>query len=337
MNEALNAVQAADGYTDALTLGPLPATNVDGADVTIQGAAVLAQVFRKSLQGEQAQDDREYLFLPGSRHLANIAGLRFRNAVAGIPAIVTASLTGPDIPLIGPIFGDIPIVGAPLLLPQQVPLDAGGNAVNFFSGVPPTGYSGLLVMVDTGTAGPVWMRVGATVPGFVNTRQNIYLPAVTRSFFVLNLPAATVGVDFVAGNPNHNQMQLGVWPTNLPPGTYLPPTLTNVANPVLYHADGLSVANGVTFVDMAQPYFGPAKINGAAGPFTGGTVQVLINLLDQTGARIGFEGANQQTAFGTETDVFLVPGRHQIEWINTTGAAQTTSLSIIGQYSGWTP
>lgn len=334
MNEAIAAVICADTYTDALTLGPFP-TIADSVDVTVQAAGVFAQLFRNVDTGVQSLGDREYLLLPGSRTINNVTGIRFRNQIPGVPAIVTASLGGPDLPQIGPIFADTPLVGAPLFVPQQVKLDGGGTATPF-TGIPPAGYGALLIYAQApGGATPAWLFVENQLPGGIVQRQQAYLsigPGLgIPSYWVVTVPAATISVGFLLGVPN-TSISLGVWPTNLAPGTYLPPIAGLSPSPVLYLADGLVIPNGVTLFDVNRFFVGPGKVVLAGGTIA--NVSVMVNLLDTGGNRLGFEFRAPLTD-GVQ-DILLNPGRHQIEWINTTGVNQTVSAAIIGQYGGLT-
>lgn len=358
MNEAIAAAVCQDNYADALTLGPFPAENVDGADVTVQGAGVLAQLFRKSLLGEQSADDREYLLLPGSRHLSNIAGVKFRNQFAGVPAVITASLTGPDIPLVGPVFADVPAVGAPLFVPQSVPLTAGVSpALGPFP--LPSSYGAVLVMVDVGNAvGPLWMNVRGTPSGFPAAGINsFYLlddsafggaAGVGRSFFVVEIAGGVVQVDFdhgnVAGRPINS---VGIWPTNLPPGTYVPPFNGNMPNSNLSlgtstGGTGLSVAaaGGNITADL-NPFYGSATLSywfNAVAANEKAVFQVFA--IDKLGAivhEIFRDDLNSDSArvINGRSDIWLPPGHSQVVMTNNTAAgARLLSFVAIGHYGG---
>lgn len=118
----LTQAVCADQYGAALTLGPLPDV-VDGIDLQVERADVMFQVARGSGSDVSWLESREYQMRPGSRFVGNVAGIRFRNATAGAAAIVTAAVTGPDEPRLGPV---IPLpatgIGDPLLQLNSLPV-----------------------------------------------------------------------------------------------------------------------------------------------------------------------------------------------------------------------
>lgn len=78
--------QTADGYTDALTLGPT--TQIETIQFTVANATVLAQVWRLNKAGKAILDRTEIPFAPGQWGLEGICGIRFRSAFTGGSAIV---------------------------------------------------------------------------------------------------------------------------------------------------------------------------------------------------------------------------------------------------------
>jgi hypothetical protein len=124
VNEILVDALVGDTYTDALTLGPEPGV-MDGCDITIERADVLMQ-FAVGDTGDVYWQDHEYPMRPGTRHVNEVCGVRFRNKQSGAAAILNAALTGPGQPRLDPI---IPLpatgIGDPL-----VSVQSGGNAFN---------------------------------------------------------------------------------------------------------------------------------------------------------------------------------------------------------------
>lgn len=335
MNEQLFGQVSGDDYTDALTLGPVPRV-MDGLDLTVQAGDVFAQFARKVDTGVQPWDDREYLLHPGSRHVDNVCGARFRSAVSGVPALITASLTGPDQPQIGPIFGDSPLVGPALLLPTDLKPDASGGIVGF-SGLPPSGYSAVLIYVNNTLPGgrDVWvfleadLSVGVPGVGPIPIQEQLFFPLGSKGYFVLGLPASTISIGLAHGTINA-PIEVGVWPTNLAPGFYLPavgaPLFNQVPTPVI--APGPAVVT-----DLATPYFGPANLvilNNSAQAFL-----VELASFDPTGAQVAVLFlANLPANSNINQPIWLPPGRNKVVIQNVGAANAQIDVAIVGQYAG---
>jgi hypothetical protein len=342
VNEQLAAVITQSSYTDPVTLGPEPGV-MAGLDLTVQAADVYAQFARSVATGVQPWDDREYLLHPGARSVENVCGARFRSAVAAVPAIVTASLRGPDSPQIGQIFDSQPLVGPALLLPQplklvQIPTPPFDGLAAVFNGVPPSGYTGVLVYLTT--ANPVWLVVTsllADVNGNLRAlSQRIFVPANGTFYGVLGVAASQLAITLANGVVGDTPT-VGVWPTNLPPGVYnLPPSEV-----LLNLHPSTAIANGGSqSVDLAA-YFGTAHfhfLNLNAGPWL-----VIVSSSDSAGAFLGerarfvIPAAAGAVNGVLDFDVRLAPGRNQLGLFNQSGIAGNTSLfdvTVTGQSAG---
>lgn len=190
LNYILTEVLAADTYGPAATLGPI-ADVIDGIDVRVERADAIFQVAKGGSSDLSWLESREYTMRPGSRFIGNIGGIRFRNAVAGAQALITAAVTGPDEPRIGPL---IPLpatgIGNPLLQLESLPA-AGATFGPFDVGDWPALFLGALAL-DTGQG----IRLSALYPAVFPAGLTLGAYEVTRSLDVLNTPA-----HYTAGPP----------------------------------------------------------------------------------------------------------------------------------------
>lgn len=92
----LDKTNAADGYTDPLTLGP--DFRVTKALIVVQNNDAFMQFAQGDVGNWHWADEREWRATPQSLLVSNIIGVRFRNAAPGQVAVVTASLLEPDGP-----------------------------------------------------------------------------------------------------------------------------------------------------------------------------------------------------------------------------------------------
>lgn len=78
-----------DTYVDALTLGP--SAHIKYVAFTVNNANVLLQVSKLGRNMKPYWDLEEALFNPGQWSYEDICGIRFRSAVPGVVAVVTAT------------------------------------------------------------------------------------------------------------------------------------------------------------------------------------------------------------------------------------------------------
>jgi hypothetical protein len=91
----LNNVATSDGYTDALTLGPVPTT--EKIVYLVANAAAVVQVIPKGATIGAWSD--EMLISPQAAEFTRVEAIRFRSAVPGAPARVIAQLIEPRDPV----------------------------------------------------------------------------------------------------------------------------------------------------------------------------------------------------------------------------------------------
>lgn len=91
-------VTTGNGYTDACTLED---ANAIAATYVVANAAVVAQFRPKRTDGSLAPYGPELLLSPQSNNMVGVAGMRFRSAVAGVPAQIIAAMYDRDDPLPG--------------------------------------------------------------------------------------------------------------------------------------------------------------------------------------------------------------------------------------------
>jgi hypothetical protein len=153
----LNNVTTGDAYTPALTLGP--AWPCNQITFLVANAPVFVQLADKSHSGSESPWGDEILVPPSTGTYTNITGIRFRSAVAGVPAQIVAQLVLPEDPL--PV-GSNPYTQA--LLPN--------NTVG--------GVSDVNAIGGTATAGLALTGAYQDIPGMVAT----FTPAVASTLLV---------------------------------------------------------------------------------------------------------------------------------------------------------
>lgn len=339
MNEQLAAVVCQDVYADAVTLGPFAGV-MDGLDLGVSGADVLAQFARSVPTGVQPWSDKEYLLHPGSRSIDNVCGARFRNAIAGVPAVVTASLHGSDSPILGPLTPAAAALGPPLFPAQNVALiGVGAGHFTAFTGAPPDGYSGVAVYVKGG-ANQAWLSVEPEIfiGGGFNfvPAQQLFIPGGSSPLgrlFVFPVSTNQLTVELLFGTVG-DVLEIGVWPTNLAPGSYsvAPATALFLEWPTA------ALPIGVTTFDLA-PFFGSASIV-ATSNIVAGSMAFTIQTLDSNGVQIAqplYEITSapvngiQQVA---QADLWLPIGRNQLQIVNNGANGNTGFVSILGKLAG---
>lgn len=93
----ISNLPTADGYTEALTLGPVPTT--EKIVFLIANASVICQVAGSSKAGTIQPWSDEILLAPETAEFQRVQGIRFRSAVPGTPARIIAQLIEPDDPV----------------------------------------------------------------------------------------------------------------------------------------------------------------------------------------------------------------------------------------------
>jgi hypothetical protein len=113
MADYINNVAAGDAYTDDCTLGPDFTTNA--AVITVANNAVLMQFAIGKVGDWRWTDEREFFSIPQSFRVADIIGVKFRNANPGQTARILAVLSGvgdPDFQSGIPFTGTLSASGA---------------------------------------------------------------------------------------------------------------------------------------------------------------------------------------------------------------------------------
>lgn len=319
MNESITAAICQDAYSDALTLGPEPGI-MDGCDITIEAADVLMS-FNIGPNGENYWDSTEYRMRPGTRHVDNVCGVRFRNYVAGGQAQVTAALTGPAKPRLGPIM---PLagegVGDPLVALMALEVDAGEQDFGPFD---VGDWRALLIFLRQTAAGGA--RVQATyilegtdvvipaleVPPGVNESAVLVCENVAQEVKVKVFGAA-VGtiVDVLVAPCGLDGQQIGA----------------GGGTSVLRHDAAHAINAGQTLNLNMRPFLG--KANTVFRGLTGGPYNVQLQILDYTGAVVGIL-VDQEATQGFALEHPIVPSGMSWAVTNTAGAAGTFNLDTV--------
>lgn len=329
MNVQLQDQQVLDEYDPSTTIGPLAGV-MEAADITIRGAAVLATFARKEDTGVQTWEDGiEYLLKPGNRTVSQICGAQFRNAIAGAPALVTASLQGPDVPILGPLQPSDAALGPPLFPPGSLTLiGAGSGHATIFDGEPPDGYSAIAVYVNSrGVSDPVWLSIEPEIfsGGGFNFLPPIHIYILPQTVQLFVFPANTnqLNVELLFGTPGDTYIA-GAWPTNLPPGSYM--AAQNSGSRILHESAGIAGSSQIT-LDLDVPFFGAANLNIINESATN-AINVIIQTEDETPTVQAYSYAKtilQAAAAGQwnteQASVFIPPGRTQVIVDNLGGAA----------------
>lgn len=337
LNYILTEVAAADGYTPAATLGPLPDI-IDGIDIQIERADAVFQIARGSGPELAWLENREYTMRPGTRFIGNVSGIRFRNANAGSPALVTASLTGPDEPRIGP---RIPLpatgVGDPLLQASLATIVSGKILGPFDVGDWPGIILGAQITGGGAGLGARIQAQWATFPGGVNTARSldVLIPAAdiagggaqTGLLVVRNvLPQVSLRIDTsgaVAGN-------VFATPCYLSRNVFAGGSLIVPVGNYLLDAVNVAVNAGATRLFMLPPYPGRIALNfitGASGPYN---VFVFGDDFNDSrnGGRLLSNNGNPVAAFTGATLEFAgIAAPMIVSVTNTGGVAGSITLS----------
>lgn len=324
MNEILTNVICLDSYDDSLTLGPTPGI-VDGCDITIESADVLMQV-AIGKQGENYWHDREYRMRPGSRHVDNVCGVRFRNYLAGAQARVTAALTGPALPRFGPI---IPIAGAgvgdPILTLTSYPIGAASKTFGPFD-VGDWRALRALLKINAGLGAQLDAQY---VGDPINTthRTSCWYNAGATGSSVARLLAENVSQEvnlIVTGGDANTVVSLAVAPCSL---LGQPLNLGNSGGPlVVVNVQNFAIGAGATQHDYINAFLGKAVSIFRCN--AGGPLNLTLDAYDYQGNLLG-RLADQQATTGFTIEHPLVPCTMAWTITNPGGAANYNLSTVI--------
>ena len=271
----LAAAAVADSYQDAFTVGPYPGL-MDGADIRVERADVLFEVSQGDQEGGSGAspwlEGTEYLQRPGSRHVGNINGIRFRNAVAGIQAIVTAYPSGRGWPQLGPVI-PIPATGVgdnlippSLVLGTQIgPFDLGD-------------WPALMLGVEGRTRAG---RLRALYPAGDLGQPQAVLHTAANMIGLLVVPNIGPTVNLI---PDTASIGPGLPAFYAAPCGFnkQPPPQAGFGSSVIAQTGLIAVGAGANVTTLGVPYKGVAQSviqTGAGGPYT-----ITLDALDYLGA-----------------------------------------------------
>ncbi|HEY8775810.1 MAG TPA: hypothetical protein VIM33_04930 [Gaiellaceae bacterium] len=189
-------VNTQDVYAAALTLEDDQA-NLLAFTVANASAIARLRAGRRESGGDQSYGP-ELLLTPQSQPVPNVSGVKFRSAIAGVPAAIIATLAGPDDPQIG---AGIPFAGK-LAASGAVSSGAGvtGSVASNGSILAGTGFS--VVRLSAGryrivfnTALPAVPLVFVAVTEANTANEDVSLNSVGATQFQVNINDAGVGVD----------------------------------------------------------------------------------------------------------------------------------------------
>lgn len=319
MNESLTSAVCQDDYTDALTLGPEPGI-MDGCDITIEAADVLMQ-FNIGPTGSNYWDDREYRMRPGTRHVDNICGVQFRNYVAGAQAVVTAALTGPAKPRLGPIT---PLSGAaigdPILELVALNLGAGDQLFGPFD---VGDWQSILLYLNQQTAGAgngAKLSANYAMPSGVSLTQAVQVSRNNHVQLIVENVIEEVTIEVVGAGASI--VDVLVSPCNLDRQLLRGAPVTGL----LLHQAAQAVGAGATLQTVIPAFQGKAQT--IFRGLTGGPYNVVLTALDYTGTAQTVL-VDQEATQNFTIEHAVLPCTMQWSVTNTAGAAGTYNLDTV--------